>query len=594
MPKTVSQLPAASSASRSAVVAADNAAATLTEKVTLGQIASLGSAFVTVGRGDAMHNGTGTAESPADHVAIQAAVDAVAATGGTVYILPGTYYLGDTITISSPNIAVVGAGRSSLLMCVGDYGDVFDCGLPEIPTQWPGMAGLQFQGLRFETTVERTSGAAIRARYTHNAIFRDIYISDNDYGISYGLITPVPAAFYDGIYLDAQNQCHVEKVTAQCVNYGVHVNGSGYANASFSYDGYIHNCNFWGSPGTRRGTGIHLGANCGGFLIDFISSNQLEYGVYADASGTTQGGGIITIRGGYVENAGHGYHINGYQRIVVESLWGDLVVNSGALTVIGVPNGSITINGGTALIFGSPASVSGTGTWNAFPGGTGGPSGGGGGGGGGSSSLGSDLASFTGEAFFTLNDTVASLAGGLNLAYTATPGYAAGVVGNALSLTSQRVYARNVISALAGGQWGVSFWCVRPEAGGANTVASIGCAGSSPTTGPGIDFYAGPAHGSGLQVYLGASEIASGSMATGAWNHILVSYDGANTTIYLNNSLAGTYSGNALDGVTGSDVVFWNPTNSAFKIDAVRIQSAAFTSGDRATLYGSGSGYEPA
>ena len=41
MPKTITQLPAAASANASAVVAADNAAGTLTEKVTLGQIAAL-------------------------------------------------------------------------------------------------------------------------------------------------------------------------------------------------------------------------------------------------------------------------------------------------------------------------------------------------------------------------------------------------------------------------------------------------------------------------------------------------------------------------------------------------------------------------
>lgn len=43
MPKTITQLPAAASAESSAVVAADNASGTLTEKVTLGQIAALAS-----------------------------------------------------------------------------------------------------------------------------------------------------------------------------------------------------------------------------------------------------------------------------------------------------------------------------------------------------------------------------------------------------------------------------------------------------------------------------------------------------------------------------------------------------------------------
>jgi len=227
------------------------------------------------------------------------------------------------------------------------------------------MAGLQFNQLRFETTVARTTGAAIRADYTHNAIFRDLYISDTTYGVSYGLVEPVPPAFYDGIYLDSQDQCHVSKIVAQCSNYSVHVNGSGYANADFSYDGYIENCDFYGVPGSPQvGTGIHLGPNCGGLVIDYVSMNQLDYGVYADATGTTQGGGILTIRGGYVENAaGHGYYIIGYQNVVVEQLWGELRVDGGNTTVLGVPNGTIIIDGGNALVYGTPISISGAGTW---------------------------------------------------------------------------------------------------------------------------------------------------------------------------------------------------------------------------------------
>jgi PKD repeat protein len=216
--------------------------------------------------------------------------------------------------------------------------------------------------------VARTSGAAIRADYTHNAIFRDLYISDTTYGISFfapGEYPQAGQAFYNGIYLKNQDQCHVSKIVAQCSNYSVYVDGSGYGNLDFSYDGYIENCDFYGVPGaTAVGTGIYAGPNCGGLLIDYVSMNQLEYGVYAIYTGG-QGGGIITIRGGYVENSdGHGYYILGYQNTVVEQLWGSLFVNSGNLTVTGVPNGSIEFNGdGTALIYGSPNSITGTGTY---------------------------------------------------------------------------------------------------------------------------------------------------------------------------------------------------------------------------------------
>jgi hypothetical protein len=362
------------------VIMDDPSGAAVTKKIPANLIGGSISPFVTVGRSGATYNATGSLESPTDHLVIQAAIDSISTTGGTIYILPGTYYISDTINISNENIAIVGSGRSSQLMCVGDYGDVFYCALPIDPLQYPGLSGLKFTDLRFETTVPRTSGAAIRAKYTHNAVFRDIYIADSNYGMSYGPAissTPVPNPFYDGIYLDAQDQCHIEKIVAMCSHYGVHVNGSGYANSDFSYDGYIHNSNFWGVPGpTASGIGIHLGANCGGFLVDFISSNQLEYGLYANTSGTTQGGGILTIRGGYVENTvGHGYRIIGYQEVVVESLWGSLIVEdgdenwpNGTLTVMGVPRGSITYNGsGMAAIYGFPSNVDGTGSVQLFP-----------------------------------------------------------------------------------------------------------------------------------------------------------------------------------------------------------------------------------
>lgn len=337
-----------------------------------------GGITVTVGRANCDFNCVGSLGSPTDHTVIQSAINSISATGGQVTIAEGTYYLGSTISIQVPNISVTGTGRATQLLAVGDYGDVFNCALSSVPSQFPGMAGLQFSQLRFETTVSRTYGAAIRADYTHNAIFRDLYISDTTYGVSYGLVSPVPPAFWDGIYLDAQDQCHISKIVAQCANYSVHVNGSGYANADFSYDGYVENCDFYGVPGSpKTGVGIHLGPNCGGFLIDYVSVNQLDYGVYADATGTTQGGGIITIRGGYAENtAGHGYRIIGYQNTVVEQLWGSLYVTGGKTIVTGVPNGSIVIDGGTALVYGTPASISGTGTWEVID-----TAGGGGGGG---------------------------------------------------------------------------------------------------------------------------------------------------------------------------------------------------------------------
>jgi len=322
-----------------------------------------GAATAVVGRSNAEFVCTGTAGSATDHVTIQAAIAAVqAAGGGTVLIREGTYYLGATITITAPNVAVIGFGRATELRAMTNYGNVFSCALAVTPTEFPGLAGLRFERLRFETAVDRTTGAAIYAAYTHDAQLHDLYIADATYGISHGSGTP-PPHFWDGIRLVAQDQCDISNVTAHCRNRSIYLDGSGYASADFSYDGTIRYCNLWGvfeqgddfNP-IQSGTGVYVGNNIGGVLIEHLSANQLEYAVEAVmTSPYTQGGGIITIRGGYTENnTTHGYRIVNYQNAAVTELWGGLLL-SGVGNAYVTSTGQATvraINGGAVHVYG--------------------------------------------------------------------------------------------------------------------------------------------------------------------------------------------------------------------------------------------------
>jgi hypothetical protein len=215
---------------------------------------------------------------------------------------------------------------------------VFSCALPTTPTEFPGLAGLRFERLRFETAVDRTTGAAIYAAYTHDAQLHDLYIADATYGISHGSGTP-PPHFWDGIRLVAQDQCDISNVTAHTKRYAFYLDGSGYASADFSYDGTIRYCNVWGVPGaTEYGTGVYVGNNIGGVLIEHLSANQLDYAVEAVMGEEfTQGGGIITIRGGYTENnTTHGYRVVNYQQAVVESLWGAALFDNVGLAYVSI------------------------------------------------------------------------------------------------------------------------------------------------------------------------------------------------------------------------------------------------------------------
>lgn len=288
---------------------------------------------VVVGRTGGDFVCTGTAGSPTDHTQIQAAINSIAATGGVVYIREGVYFLGATITVAAPNVQIIGSGRATELRAVGNYGDVIRCALPTPPTSWPGLSGLVVANLRMESTVERTSGAAIYAQRTHNAIIRDIYLADLTYGVAFGITTPAPAAFWDGIWLDGQDQCLIDNVVGCAVNRGIAINGWQSASADFAYDGMISNCKLWGSPGTLRGTAISVGPNCGGTVLDFNSLNQWSFAVQAVHTGG-QGGGIITIRGGYAENDQHGYRITGFENVVVSDLWASLHVIDCKKTIV--------------------------------------------------------------------------------------------------------------------------------------------------------------------------------------------------------------------------------------------------------------------
>ena len=319
-----------------------------------------------VGRGAGEYQATGTLGSPTDHTTIQAAINAVqAAGGGTVLIREGTYFLGATINVTAANVAIVGVGRSTELRAVGNYGNVFLCALATTPTAFPGLAGLRFEHIRFETTVDRTTGAAIRANYTHNAVFYDLYIADSTYGHSFNATTPTPKYFHDGIYLDCQDQATVENVVAMCNRRCVHANGSNYASADFSYDGTVTNCKFWGPPRARNSipstcVAIYLGPNVGGFVCAFVSTNNHYHAIEAVHT-TGQGGGILTIRGGYAENnAGRDYVVTNYETAVIHDLWGTLQFNGdGNLTVIGAPRSDgVEINGfATAIVIGDVAVI---------------------------------------------------------------------------------------------------------------------------------------------------------------------------------------------------------------------------------------------
>lgn len=434
---SVSVAAAAAAAAASVAVTTGNTAATATKTVS-----------VVVGRSSADYICTGSSGSPTDHTTIQNAINSIAATGGVVYIREGTYYLGDVVNIVVPNIQVIGSGRATELRAMSDYGDVFFCALGDTPIGWPGMSGLAFRSLRFETAVNRTMGAAIRADYTHDAQFHDLYISDTTYGISYGIGAASPH-FWDGIYLQAQDQCDIANVTAQCKRYCVYMDGSGYASADFSYDGLVRDCDFYGvptstseDPDVKFGTGIYIGNNIGGVVIDYCSINNMEYAVEAVMGEEyTQGGGIVTIRGGYTENnTAHGYRIVNYQNAIVTDLWGALLLQDVATAFVTATSLSrVVVNGGYATIYGTPNQVTGDGSWAIVNG----------------STLGAKAEITHSHGQITSDGKLGSTSG--KIAVTTTAGaVTTATVGDGLSLSSGTLSTASVVRSLTAGITGAT------------------------------------------------------------------------------------------------------------------------------------------
>lgn len=222
MPKTITQLAAAAAASNSAVVAADNAAGTLTEKVTLGQIAALaGSARVLYASrsGCALNSNLSTGGGTDDTAALQAMLDtaqdgkplevvidgAARLSGGlsirsntTVRFLEGAgLYQDSTATVpifrnhargnhivnptqSDKNIAIIGGTivRTSANVFENEVEASF-ASIYVTPVQIMGVKHLRFEGLH----IKNSSWFAYIVGNCEDAVFHDCSVDGGQDGI---------------------------------------------------------------------------------------------------------------------------------------------------------------------------------------------------------------------------------------------------------------------------------------------------------------------------------------------------------------------------------------------------------------------------
>jgi len=228
-------------------------------------LASLTNASAFVSYVSAPHDGITDATA-----VIQSAITNLEAHGGGELHLPaGTYLLTSTLRINNTNVWINGAGKATRLLAASDYGDILYFALPADPVDAPGLIGCRVSNLTIDSLVQRTSGAAIHARFTREFCVDHVDLGEFESGHNTDSIR-----LWDGIRLEAQDKCLVDSVNGTCLNTAIYVDGAYVSplavvsSAMFNYDGWVSHCELWGScENTRTGTGILVGGRMGGFRV---------------------------------------------------------------------------------------------------------------------------------------------------------------------------------------------------------------------------------------------------------------------------------------------------------------------------------------
>lgn len=106
-----------------------------------------------------------------DNIEIQAAIDALPASGGSILILAGSYHLGSIININTKSVSIIGESHDSILIGT-DHRIYF---FFNVPTQ-PGKQAL-FQGLSFEDIGISSYGQDLSVVNCH---FKNSYVNLQD------------------------------------------------------------------------------------------------------------------------------------------------------------------------------------------------------------------------------------------------------------------------------------------------------------------------------------------------------------------------------------------------------------------------------
>lgn len=216
-----------------------------------------------------------------DQTEINNAITALAATGGTVLLMEGTYTLSGAITLNQANVTLRGIGKGSVLNCGSG-----------------NAVAITANGCRVENlSINNTSGRAVYFNAVSSATVKDCYLRTTAAGV-------------DSVHVDANSEnCTVEnnRITgAASGGVTIYLIGS--------------NCKALGNTVSYGGIGIQSsGGNA--VIADNTVQGQNSHGIYVSA------GNYSMISGNNIQNnGGSGININTSQITIT----GNMLINNTA------------------------------------------------------------------------------------------------------------------------------------------------------------------------------------------------------------------------------------------------------------------------
>lgn len=268
----------------------------------------------------------GASNGSDDKTAIDAAVALAKANGGGAVIFnPGDYYTTATLEYTDlRDVKFIGNGTTiNSNFLTGDVLYIHPTTAPTAGQQDVGIQGLVIDGFVFESSVKKTSGAAIHVQYSEFARITNIRIDKIRPSTTSG-----QSNFYDGIYMEYQGGCYIATVQITCSHYGLKVSGandtSGAGGTYFNYDGTLTgNFEIWGDR-TAGSIGVLVGGGTGGFQFGQGNLVLFETGVKVDQTLSAFVNRELFFDKAFIDSMdGHGIDIanSSLQRLHATGLW---------------------------------------------------------------------------------------------------------------------------------------------------------------------------------------------------------------------------------------------------------------------------------